>query len=264
LVINAAKSFIYFGGVGADLKQVIPHDTGFSEGIFPFKYLGVPLSLHKLLVSQFSLLFHKLEAAVQSWTRKHLSYAGKLELLRSVLFSIVQFWLGIFPILGTVISHIISLCRIFLWSGNINSHNSTAVAWKKTCLPKYEGGLGLLDIKARNKSFLAKQLWNIHLKTNFIWILWIHHFYLNGCSIWEVHSHRTSSPMWKSIISLKDELVKCCEGQAATITLMSGWYSSAEHFLPSAYDFLRARGAKVAWDRVVWEPWSMPRYNFIL
>jgi hypothetical protein len=32
----------------------------------------------------------------------------------------------------------------------------------------------------------------------------------------------------------------------------------------STYDFLRARGAKVAWDRVVWEPWSMPRYNFIL
>jgi hypothetical protein len=60
--------------------------------------------------------------------------------------------------------------------------------------------------------------------------------------------------MWKSIISLKDELVKCCEGQAATITLMFVWYSSAEHFLPSAYDFLRARGAKVAWDRVVWKP----------
>jgi hypothetical protein len=158
LVINAAKSSIYFGGVGADLKQVIPHYTGFSEGIFPFKYLGMPLSPHKLLVNQFSLLFHKLEAAVQSWTGKHLSYAGKLELLRSVLFSIVQFWLGIFPILGTVISHIISLCRIFLWSGNINSHNSAAVAWKKICLPKYEGGLGLLDIKARNKSFLAKQL----------------------------------------------------------------------------------------------------------
>jgi hypothetical protein len=45
---------------------------------------------------------------------------------------------------------------------------------------------------------------------------------------------------------------------------MSGWYSNAEHFLPSTYDFLRAQGAKVAWDRVVWEPWSMPRYNFIL
>jgi hypothetical protein len=46
--------------------------------------------------------------------------------------------------------------------------------------------------------------------------------------------------------------------------MMFDWYSSAEHFLPNAYDFLRAQGAKVTWDRMVWEPWSMPRYNFIL
>jgi hypothetical protein len=104
-------------------------------------------------------------------------------LLRSVLFSIVQFWLGIFPIPETIISQIISVCRNFLWSGNINSYKSTAVAWKKICLPKCEGGLSLLDIKARNKSFLAKQLWNIHLKTDSIWILWIHQLYLNSCSI---------------------------------------------------------------------------------
>jgi len=32
------------------------------------------------------------------------------------------------------------------------------VAWKVVCLAKKEGGLGLFDIKARNKSFLAKQL----------------------------------------------------------------------------------------------------------
>jgi hypothetical protein len=66
LVINAAKSSIYFWGVGDDMKQVILHDTGFSEGNFPFKYLGVPLSPRRLLANQFSPLLHKLEVAVQS------------------------------------------------------------------------------------------------------------------------------------------------------------------------------------------------------
>jgi hypothetical protein len=42
------------------------------------------------------------------------------------------------------------------------------VAWKHICLPKAEGGLGLYDIKARNNCFLAKQLWNIHLKSDSI------------------------------------------------------------------------------------------------
>jgi hypothetical protein len=31
-------------------------------------------------------------------------------------------------------------------------------------MPRSERGLGLLDIKARNKSFIAKHMWNIHLK----------------------------------------------------------------------------------------------------
>jgi hypothetical protein len=53
LIINAEKSSIYFGGVGESLKQTILQDTQFSKGSFPFKYLGVPLSPHKPLASQF-------------------------------------------------------------------------------------------------------------------------------------------------------------------------------------------------------------------
>jgi hypothetical protein len=50
-------------------------------------------------------------------------------------------------------------------------------------MPKAEGGLGLFDLKARNRSFLAKQLWNIHLKTDSVWIRWVHHFYLSSDTI---------------------------------------------------------------------------------
>jgi hypothetical protein len=30
--------------------------------------------------------------------------------------------------------------------------------------------LGLFDIKARNRSFLAKQFWNVHSKSDSLWI----------------------------------------------------------------------------------------------
>ena len=46
--------------------------------------------------------------------------------------------------------------------------NSALAAWKVVWMPKKEEGLGLFDIKARKKSFLAKQLWNIHLKSDSI------------------------------------------------------------------------------------------------
>ncbi|KAL9394293.1 hypothetical protein Peur_013578 [Populus x canadensis] len=98
LDINAAKSFIYFGGVGESVKLAILRLTGFLEGSFPFRYLGVPLSPHRLLATQFSPLLQKLESSIQSWMGKLLSYAARLELIRSVLHGMVQFWLNIFPI----------------------------------------------------------------------------------------------------------------------------------------------------------------------
>jgi hypothetical protein len=66
--------------------------------------------------------------------------------------------------------------------------NPSLVAWKVVCLPKKERGLDFFDIKARNKSFLAKQLGNIYLKSDSVLIQWIHHYYLPNVSIWDVVS----------------------------------------------------------------------------
>jgi hypothetical protein len=108
-----------------------------------------------------------LELTVQGWIAKHLSYAGHLELLRSVLFGKVHFWLNIFPMPAVVLHKIISICRNFLWTGDTKRNGSALVAWKFLYLPKVEGGLGLCDLKARNRSslpnsfgiFILKWIW---------------------------------------------------------------------------------------------------------
>jgi hypothetical protein len=123
------------------MKQAILSLSQFTEGSFPFKYLGVPLSPHRLLASQFSPLIHRLESAIQNWMGKYLSYAGRLELIKSVLHGMVQFWISIFPIPAVVIIKITSLCRNFLWTGDMLRSKSALVAWKQVCLPKDEGGL---------------------------------------------------------------------------------------------------------------------------
>jgi hypothetical protein len=96
--------------------------------------------------------------SIQGWIGKHLIFAGRLELLRSVLYGKVQFWLNIFPLPEIVIRQITSIYRNFLWTGDVRKSTYALVAWKYVCLPKAEGGLRLFDIKARNMSFLAKQL----------------------------------------------------------------------------------------------------------
>jgi hypothetical protein len=235
LDINISKSSVFFGGVADHLKQTNLLDTGFSEGNFPFRYLGVPLSPHRLLASQYSPLLHKLEATIQGWMGKHLTYAGRLELIKFVLYGMVQFWVSIFPMPCAVIRQITCLCRNFLWTGNTRRNKFALVAWKTVCLPKHEGGLGLLDIQVRNNCYIAKHLWNIHLKQDSIWIRWIHHFYLNTHSIWNAHAQKTSSPLWKSIILFKNQLVELYGGHQQVIDLMAGWEQYGDGFTSNAY-----------------------------
>lgn len=177
------------------MKQAILLSSRFTEGSFSFKYLGVPLSPHRLLASQLSHILPKLELSIQSWMGKHLSFAGRFELIRSVLQGVVQFWISIFLIPALVISRIISLCCNFLWIKDLQRNKSALVAWKHVCLPKNEGGLVVLDIKARNASFFAKQLWNIHLKTDSLWIRWVDHYYIPHTSIWFSDIKKSTSPL---------------------------------------------------------------------
>ncbi|XP_073262655.1 uncharacterized protein [Populus alba] len=222
---NPQKSSIFFRGVGTTQKQSILTESGFREGSFPFTYLGVPLSPHRLLASQFSPLLQDLKSLVQGWIGKHLTYAGRLELTRST---------------------------------------SALVAWKSICLPKSEGGLGLFDLRARNRSFLSKQLWNIHLKSDSVWIRWIHHFYLSSGTIWSIQAHHTSSPLWKAIISVRDLLLQHCGDSASSITLLNSWSAGVGPFLSHAYEFFRPTGPAVSWGQVVWEQWSLPKHSSIL
>jgi hypothetical protein len=141
---------------------------------------------------------------------------------------------------------------------------SALVAWKNICLPKDEGGLGLYDIKARNNCFLVKQLWNIHLKADSIWIRWVHHFYLQDTNIWTTPLQQTSSPLWKSFIKFRDRLLDDCGGQPAVISMLQSWDNTTKPFSANAYEHLRTKGTPVSWVNVVWEPWCLPRHSFIL
>ena len=79
LDINPKKSSIFFRGVSPRLKLSILHTTGFREGCFPFTYLGVSRSPHRLLTSQFSPLLHSLQFSVQGWIGKHLTFDRRLD-----------------------------------------------------------------------------------------------------------------------------------------------------------------------------------------
>ena len=54
-----------------------------------------------------------------------------------------------------------------------------------------------------------------------------------------------------------------CGNQGAAFSLVRSW-DNRDNFSRNAYDYFKIRGDEVNWLRVVWDSWSMPRYNFIL
>ena len=82
---------------------------------------------------------------VSSWSNRALSYAGRRQLISSVIYGTVNFWISAFILPKGCLKRIQSLCSMFLWSGRISGPIQYKVAWETVYLPKKEGGLGLRD-----------------------------------------------------------------------------------------------------------------------
>ena len=134
LEINKDKSNIFAGGKLPlrDLDE-IKSTFGFPLGTLPVRYLGVPLDSKKLNIVHYSPLIEKIAFLTKKWTGKNLSYAGKSELVRSVLQGVECYWLQVFPLPANVRDRIISICREFLWGTKYGP-----IKWIELCLPKEE------------------------------------------------------------------------------------------------------------------------------
>lgn len=109
--------------------------TGFTEGVFPVRYLGTLLVFDKIKTCHFNPLIERIANFLNSWATHTPTYDGKLELIKFVIQGVESFWIQNFPIPATIIDNISKLCRNFLWSGS-----KPKVAWAGICTPKNEGG----------------------------------------------------------------------------------------------------------------------------
>ena len=95
LQLNHTKSKIYMGPCIED-KDFITHTLRVNEGSLPVPYLGLPListSIHK---THCQPILQKIKNRISSWKNRLLSKAGRLELIRSVLYSYSIYWSNAF------------------------------------------------------------------------------------------------------------------------------------------------------------------------
>ncbi|KAL0289337.1 UNVERIFIED_CONTAM: hypothetical protein Sangu_2619800 [Sesamum angustifolium] len=180
LSVNASKSSIFTAGIENNMLRDILARTEFTRGEMPVRYLGIPLAAQRLSVRDYSPLVDQIANNISRWAAKSLSFAGRLELIRSVIQGVECFWLQIFPLPAAVVEKIHRLCRNFLWNSK-----RAPVAWEDICHPKNEGGLGIRHTQTWNVALLARVLWNIHRKADTLWVQWVDAVYLKGGSVWD-------------------------------------------------------------------------------
>ncbi|CAK8538445.1 unnamed protein product [Lathyrus sativus] len=158
LVVNPQKCRMYCASMDDLNKQNILRASGFQEGQLPFKYLGVPVTGKKLSVCHFAPLIDKIVGKIKHWTARLLTYAGRLQLINSIMFAMTHYWLTCFPFPKTVLHRIDSICRIFLWTGGFVGSRKAPVARQQICSPRSHGGLNVVDLEAWNKATIMKLL----------------------------------------------------------------------------------------------------------
>ncbi|OIT39187.1 putative ribonuclease h protein, partial [Nicotiana attenuata] len=137
------KSNIFWAGMDKEYKQEILNCTGFSLGSLPIRYLGLPLSSKKWSKVECHALVDKITKRVRNGYSKLLLYAGRIQIINVVLFSIYNFWGAVFILPQSVVKSIDRICRDYLWGNSIGQRKVSLVAWQKVCTPQKYGGLTL-------------------------------------------------------------------------------------------------------------------------
>nr|GEZ45879.1 RNA-directed DNA polymerase, eukaryota, reverse transcriptase zinc-binding domain protein [Tanacetum cinerariifolium] len=141
LVPNINKSVVFFGNVDKQAQRAILDELSFMVGTLPVKYLGVPLITKKIGVAECKILMYKVKNVVLDWKNKSLSYAGRLQLISSVLASMQVYWASVFLISKTTIRDIEKVLKGFLWCSGDLQKGKAKVSWKIICTLKDQGPL---------------------------------------------------------------------------------------------------------------------------
>ncbi|KAG7543595.1 Reverse transcriptase zinc-binding domain [Arabidopsis thaliana x Arabidopsis arenosa] len=225
LKISLEKSTLYMAGVSTTQKDEILQQFPFEYGSLPVRYLGLPLLTKKMTTADYLPLIERIRSQIQSWTARALSFAGRLQLIGSVIFSLTNFWIAAFRLPKDCIREIDKLCSAFLWSGPSLNPRKTKVAWSDVCSPKSEGGLGLRSIEEANKICVLKLIWRILTRKNSLWVNWVKRYLVRKDSFWAVKEKTTSgSWIWRKLLKYRELAQRFYKVEVKNGKSTSFWY----------------------------------------
>ncbi|KAL0445479.1 UNVERIFIED_CONTAM: hypothetical protein Slati_1675800 [Sesamum latifolium] len=188
----------------------------------PLRYLGLPLLASRLTIADCKPLLQKIDERIKGWEGINLSFAGRVQLIQSVLMALNTYWAMAFILPKGVIREVEKRLRTFLWKGH-SGGGYAKVAWSHICRPKEEGGLGIRNVLALNRALMSRHLWRVITSDrNSIWVEWVTTIRLRSQSIWTV-SDRVGSWSWRKLLRLRPLLLPHIEYRIGNGELFSIW-----------------------------------------
>lgn len=232
LKISLEKSTLYTVGIQDNTREDILREFPFASGQLPVRYLGLPLLTKRMTVSDYLPLVEKVRKRMSSWTGRFLSHAGRLQLIKSVITSLANFWMAAFRLPGSCLKEIERLCSAFLWSGPELKTTKAKVSWREVCFPKNEGGLEMRPLKEINKVYGLKLIWRLMADSS-LWVRWIQCYLIRKNSFWSIKENTSSgSWVWKKLLKLRGLAQQFLRKEIRNGECTSFWYESWSRFGP--------------------------------
>ena len=137
---------------------------------FPCKYLGVPLSPHKLTRAQVHPIIDKIADRLPGWKADLLTKAGRKILVQFVLTSMLIYLAMALDLPSWALKAVDKIRRGFLWKGRKDVRGGHClVAWPKVTRPLELGGLGISQLQQLGWALRMRWLWLLKTEPDKPW-----------------------------------------------------------------------------------------------
>ncbi|KAL0444871.1 UNVERIFIED_CONTAM: LINE-1 retrotransposable element O protein [Sesamum latifolium] len=114
---NLHKSHLILSRSAALFRDTLLAILDFQEGHLPLRYLGLPLLASRLSIADCQPILQKIDGRIRGWDGIMLSFAGRVQLIKSVLSALQVYWAMVFILSKHVIKEIEKRLRYFVVEG---------------------------------------------------------------------------------------------------------------------------------------------------
>lgn len=94
--ISMEKTTIYYAGMQDNVRHQLEQRYSFNSRTLPVRYLGLPLLTQRMGQLDYAILIEKIMNRINHWANRFLSFAGRYQLICSVLLSMVNLRMSCF------------------------------------------------------------------------------------------------------------------------------------------------------------------------